>query len=378
MIEDRGSRIADFCNHELCELAKANHACIPMLRGLIRRNDVMSAPKNNQKNNPAAEIRNPQSENPQSQDGVLVIDKPEGLTSHDVVARVRKILGTRRVGHAGTLDPFATGVLVVCVNRATRLVQFLTGDDKEYVATMRLGFATDTGDLTGTPKTPVTDAGNITSEKVKEAFSRFLGPIKQIPPMYSAKKIGGVKLYEMARRGEEIERAPIVVEIKKLELLEPAESSGGAQVDAQTAPDEFSFRVVCSSGTYIRALAEEIGEIMGVGAHLTRLRRTRSGNCSLDSAVTLEELADLARSGPERRVMMIPMADTIAMPTLQIGSEERERVSHGRSIEHPEGERADYTNGALAKLCDKKNQLIAIAEFDSSKTLWRPRVVLID
>jgi tRNA pseudouridine55 synthase len=149
----------------------------------------------------------PQSENirkqgpqsPETEDGVLVIDKPEGLTSHDVVARVRKILRTRRVGHAGTLDPFATGALVVCVNRATRLVQFLTGDDKEYVATMRLGFATDTGDLTGTPKTPVTDAGHITSNKIQETFSRFLGPVKQIPPMYSAKKIGGVKLYEMAR-----------------------------------------------------------------------------------------------------------------------------------------------------------------------------------
>src|SRR4030095_11690044 len=183
---------------------------------------------------------------PRSQDGVLVIDKPEGLTSHDVVARARKILGTRRVGHAGTLDPFATGVLVVCVNRATRLVQFLTGDDKEYVATMRLGFATDTGDLTGTPKTPVTDAGNITSDKVRESFSRFLGPIKQIPPMNSAKKVGGVKLYEMARRGEEIERAPIAVEIKKLELLDPTGDSGRAQANAQTAPAEFSFRVVCS------------------------------------------------------------------------------------------------------------------------------------
>src|SRR5262247_2190540 len=351
--------------------ARGTDRCPTMLRGLIRWKDVMSVSKNNQKNNPVAEsdnpqsaIRDPRSENPQSTDGVLVIDKPEGLTSHDVVARVRKILGTRRVGHAGTLDPFATGVLVICVNRATRLVQFLTGDDKEYVATMRLGFATDTGDLTGMPKTPVTDTGIITSDKVQEAFSRFLGPIKQIPPMYSAKKVGGVKLYEMARRGEEIERAPIVVEIKKLELLGPAESSGGAQVDAQMAPDEFSFRVVCSSGTYIRALAEEIGAILGVGAHLTRLRRTRSGNCSLDSAVTLEKLADLAQSDPERR-LMIPMADTISMPMLQIGSEERERVSHGRSIEHPEGGRADYTNGALAKLCYKKNQLIAIAEFDS-------------
>jgi tRNA pseudouridine55 synthase len=344
----------------------------------------MSALKNNQKNNPVAEsdnpqsaIRNLQSEGPQSADGVLVIDKPEGLTSHDVVARVRKILGTRRVGHAGTLDPFATGVLVVCVNRATRLVQFLTSVDKEYVATMRLGFATDTGDLTGTPKTPVTDAGNITSDKVKEAFSHFLGPIKQIPPMYSAKKVGGVKLYEMARRGEEIARAPIAVEIKKLELLKPTAHPGQSQEDLQAARDEFTFRVVCSSGTYIRTLAEEIGALLGIGAHLTRLRRTRSGNCSLDDAVTLEELADLARSSPERRVI-IPMADSIVMPTVQIGSEERKRVSHGRSIEHPEGGRADYTNGALAKLCDKKNQLIAIAEFDASKTLWRPRVVLTD
>src|SRR5262247_4334269 len=127
-----------------------------------------------------SQSRSPQSQspNPQSLDGVLVIDKPEGLTSHDIVARVRKILKTRRVGHTGTLDPFATGALVVCVNRATRLVQFLTGDEKEYVATMRLGFATDTGDLTGTPKTFVTDAGNITSEKVIEAFRHFLGPIK--------------------------------------------------------------------------------------------------------------------------------------------------------------------------------------------------------
>jgi tRNA pseudouridine55 synthase len=342
----------------------------------------MSKLEKNQKNIPVAEINNPQSaiRNPQSADGVLVIDKPEGLTSHDVVARVRKILGTRRVGHAGTLDPFATGVLVVCVNRATRLVQFLTGDDKEYVATMRLGFATDTGDLTGTPKTPVTNAENITSDNVKETFIRFLGPIKQIPPMYSAKKVGGVKLYEMARRGEEIERAPIVVEIKKLELLNPNALFGQGQADSQTASGEFTFRVACASGTYIRTLAEEIGALLGVGAHLTRLRRIRSGNCSLDGAVTLEELADLARSGPERRIM-IPMADTIMMPALQVSDEERNRISHGRSIAPPapaEGCRADYANGALVKLCDKKNQLIAIAEFDSSETLWRPRVVLTD
>jgi len=315
----------------------------------------------------------------QPSDGVLIVDKPEGLTSHDVVARVRKILGTRRVGHAGTLDPFATGVLVVCVNRATRLVQFLTGDDKEYIATMRLGFATDTGDLTGTPKTLVTDAGHITSNKVQEALSRFLGPIKQIPPMYSAKKIGGVKLYEMARRGEEIERPPVVVEIKKLELLNTAGDSERAPVNAGTTLTEFSFRVACSSGTYIRALAEDIGALLGVGAHLTQLRRTRSGSCSIEDAVTLEELA---QSGQEDRVRMIPMAEAVTMPVVNISPEDRKRLSHGRSIEHSAENLGDchsaYANGVLAKLCDKKNQLIAIAEFDSGKTLWHPRVVLID
>ncbi|MBK8314752.1 MAG: tRNA pseudouridine(55) synthase TruB [Acidobacteria bacterium] len=157
-------------------------------------------------------------------DTVLIIDKPEGLTSHDVVSRVRKILKTRRVGHSGTLDPFATGVLVVCVNRATRLVQFLTGENKEYLATMRLGVATDTGDLTGTPISEATDAGSITAESIREALSHFRGRINQIPPMYSAKKIRGVKLYELARKGMEIEREPIEVEISELELCDSVTS----------------------------------------------------------------------------------------------------------------------------------------------------------
>lgn len=310
--------------------------------------------------------------NPQSQDGVLVIDKPEGWTSHDVVARVRKILKTRRVGHTGTLDPFATGALVVCINRATRLAQFLTGDDKEYLATMRLGFSTDTGDLTGTPNTPVTDARDITSDKVQGVFGRFRGRINQIPPMYSAKKVGGVKLYEMARRGEEIERKPIEVEIKELELCDSASNV------AQPASKEFSFRVVCSSGTYVRTLAEDIGKSLGVGAHLARLRRTRAGRCSLDAAVTLERLAELAQSGQIDQVM-ISMADAVAMPALQVGEEERKRISHGRSIEHPDvGRSGDWPDGALAKICDKKNQLVAIAEYDPVKILWRPRVVLTD
>jgi tRNA pseudouridine55 synthase len=312
-------------------------------------------------------------------DGLLVVDKPEGPTSHDVVARVRKLLKTRRVGHTGTLDPFATGALVVCVNRATRLVQFLTGDDKEYIATMRLGYGTDTGDLTGTPNTPVTDARNITSELVKGAFERFRGRIQQIPPMYSAKKIGGVKLYEMARRGEEIARAPVEVEIKTLELCDL--QAGAAQGEGQsltTAPVEFSFRVVCSSGTYIRTLAEDIGGFLGVGAHLSRLRRTRAGNCSLAAAVTLETLAELAQTGSVEQAM-ISMADAVLMPTVQVDQEDRKRIAHGRSIESPrETQCGERIHGALAKICDKNNQLLAIAEYDSGKSLWRPRLVLMD
>jgi tRNA pseudouridine55 synthase len=327
-------------------------------------------------------------------DGILAIDKPVGWTSHDVVARVRKILNTRRVGHTGTLDPFATGVLVVCVNRATRLVQFLTGDDKEYVATMRLGFGTDTGDLTGAPNTPLADVSGITPDRVREAFQPFLGHIRQVPPMYSAKKIGGVKLYELARRGEKIERPPVEVEIREIELLNSGNTAGPGVESGdpiRSEPGEYSFRVVCSSGTYIRTLAEEIGKVLGVGAHLIRLRRTRAGKCSLSGSVTLEKLNDLAQSG-QTHLAMVSMADAVALPVLQVGQEDCKRISHGRSFEHPverafpngtdsgePGEQlADRTHGALAKICDKKNQLIAVAEYDASKILWRPRVVLID
>jgi tRNA pseudouridine55 synthase len=314
----------------------------------------------------SAIMTNPQSaiRNPQSFDGVLVIDKPAALTSHDVVARVRKILRTRRVGHTGTLDPFATGVLVVCVNRATRLVRFLTGDDKEYVATMRLGFATDTADLTGKPVSSATDAGHITSEMVNEAFVRFRGRLEQVPPMYSAKKVGGVRLYEMARRGQQVERAPVEIEIKELELIP------GTRVF-----QDFSFRVVCSAGTYIRTLAEDIGEYLGVGAHLTQLRRTRAGQCGLNAAVSLERLAELTEAGRLDQAV-IPMADALAMPGLQVNEEECKRLSHGRSIGHPATQAGAWATGMQAKLSDKKNQLIAIAEFDASKRLWIPIVVL--
>lgn len=311
------------------------------------------------------ESHNPQSAtyNPQSQDGVLIIDKPADWTSHDVVAKVRKIVRTRRVGHTGTLDPFATGVLVVCVNRATRLVQFLTGNDKEYVATMRLGFATDTGDLTGEALLPVTDASHVTSDQVREVLNQFRGRIQQIPPMYSAKKIGGVRLHEMARRGEQIERQPIEIEIKELELEEHTES---------VQSPEFTFRVVCSAGTYIRTLAEDIGKALGVGAHLVSLRRTRAGFCRQSEAVTLEQLSELIEQKGLGEIL-IPMAAAVEFPEIPLSAEDCKSVAHGRSI----CRKGDWNNGARAKLCDGEGNLLAIAEFDAARSLWRPHLVLM-
>lgn len=298
-------------------------------------------------------------------DGILVIDKPADWTSHDVVAKVRKLMRTRRVGHTGTLDPFATGVLVVCLNRATRLAQFLTGDDKEYLATVRFGYATDTGDLTGNATGPVTDARHLTAEMVEAALAPLRGRIRQVPPMYSAKKVGGVKLYEMARRGEEIERAAIEVEIKKLEL------TNGALLQAEDAGcADFNLRVVCSSGTYIRALAEDIGRALGIGAHLTQLRRTRAGRCDLSRAVTLERLAELAEAG-RTEAALISMTEALAMPEVRLNAEEAARVAHGNTVRRA----VDYPAGTLLQLTDGQ-QLLAVAEYRADSRTLQPRVVL--
>ncbi|MBS1791240.1 MAG: tRNA pseudouridine(55) synthase TruB [Acidobacteria bacterium] len=301
--------------------------------------------------------------NSQSAEGILILDKPAGWTSHDVVAKVRKIMRTRRVGHTGTLDPFATGVLVVCINRATRLVQFLTSDEKEYQATMRLGFATDTGDLTGEPLLPVTDACHITSEQVREALKHFRGRIRQIPPMYSAKKVAGVRLHQLARRGEQIERQPIEIEIKELELVESAEPD---------SDQDFTFRVVCTTGTYVRTLAEDIGKQLGVGAHLISLRRTRAGSCTLAKAVSLERLSEVIEQNGLGEIL-IPMSEAIELPEIVLTAEECKIIAHGRSI----GRTTNLSNGAKAKLCDGERNLVAIAEYDADQTLWRPRLVLV-
>jgi len=210
--------------------------------------------------------------------GILIIDKPAGWTSHDVVAKLRGILREKRIGHGGTLDPMATGVLPVFVGQATRAVEFAERGRKEYIAGLRLGLSTNTQDITG----ETLDEGPVNAgrEDLEAICSRFTGEIRQIPPMYSAVKIGGKKLYELARRGQEVERVPRPVTIYELEILE------------QSDGENYVLRVVCSKGTYIRTLCHDIGEALGCGGCLCSLRRTMAAGFTLGQAVTLEQVQE--------------------------------------------------------------------------------------
>ncbi|MBR5571761.1 MAG: tRNA pseudouridine(55) synthase TruB [Oscillospiraceae bacterium] len=211
-------------------------------------------------------------------EGIVIIDKPAEWTSMDVCAKLRGILKTKKVGHAGTLDPMATGVLPVFVGQATRGVSFAESGDKEYVATLRLGLTTDTQDSTGTTLTtaPVT----ATRADVEAVLPRFTGEISQIPPMYSAIKIGGQKLYDLARQGKEVERKPRAVTIRELELLE------------QVSDTEYLLRIRCSKGTYIRTLCHDIGQVLGCGGVMATLRRTMAAGFTLEEAVTIDEVQE--------------------------------------------------------------------------------------
>ena len=209
-------------------------------------------------------------------EGILNIDKPQWLSSHDVVARVRRICGTRKVGHAGTLDPLATGVLLVCVGRVTRLSEYLMGQQKTYKATVRLGQTTNTYDAEGevTEERPF---AHISEAIIEQALNSFRGPIEQIPPIYSALKVDGQPMYKLARAGKEVELKPRPVTIYELDLLE-------------WKPPFLQLRIVCSTGTYIRSLAHDIGELLGCGGHITLLRRTAVGEFQISDAVSLDTL----------------------------------------------------------------------------------------
>ena len=263
-------------------------------------------------------------------DGVLVIDKPAGVTSHDVVARARHILHERRIGHTGTLDPFATGVLVILLGKATRLSQFMTGVDKEYEAIIRLGYSTDTGDRTGNPiPGPTTEARHWTEEEIEAALQSLRGDIDQMPPMYSAKKVEGKKLYELARRGESVERKPVRVCIYDFAAIRP---EGQLIKDNLDGTFDFHARVSCSSGTYVRTLAEDFGKRLYVGAHLAELRRTRVGDLGLDQAITLDELKIHFGEESIGAVLLPPGAALSWLPSLHLSAEDVRRANHGREV----------------------------------------------
>jgi tRNA pseudouridine55 synthase len=303
--------------------------------------------------------------------GALIIDKPEGLTSHDVVARVRRAARTRRVGHAGTLDPFATGVLVICLERATRLLQYLVGFDKEYLATVRTGFATDTQDLTGKQITPLAPSDPLSLDLVTIVLKAFVGRQEQTPPMFSAKKVAGERLYVAAREGREVERRPVPITVSAMDLLALHE------VNADGTRD-FVIRVRCSSGTYVRTLAHDIGARLGTGAHLSALRRTAVGHFHVEDALTLDEVERRGGEGTLAALLIKPAAVLGHLPMLQIGDADLQRVTNGRELPLAGDETGSEAIVPEAmRICDRSGELVAVGEVDLGRRSIRPRVVLI-
>ncbi len=303
-------------------------------------------------------------------DGLLIIDKPEGMTSHDVVDRVRRILKTKRVGHTGTLDPFATGVLVMLVGKATRLAQFLDKDEKEYEAVIQFGFETDTGDRTGMQNAECRMQNDGVAEKLSTVdwgiiLNRFRGEIDQLPPMYSAKKVDGKKLYEHARKGVAVERKTVKVRISELEVVAPSYSD-----DLGLGTWNVGLRVVCSAGTYIRTLAEDIGRTVGTGAHLQELRRTRAGKFGIPQAVTIEELE--AEEEPVKR--LLPINNAVGhLPEFILSDERIERTRNGLSTRVESGR---FQDGENIRMILDSGELIAIGVYRESEISIRPKVVL--
>ncbi len=286
--------------------------------------------------------------------GVLVVDKPVGMTSHDVVQIIRKGTNIRRAGHTGTLDPRASGVLVILIGPAVRLSEYVSASDKRYQAVIELGTATDTYDADGEvlSSSPV----NITEEQFNTELQKFIGEIQQVPPPYSAIKVKGRKAYEMAREGEEVELAPRIINVYNLELLE-------------WDPPEAVIDVYCSSGTYVRSLANDLGQALGCGAHLTGLRRTKSGRFTLRDAVQLRKLREAFDNGTWYQYL-IPAAEALSdWPALELTPDQMEEVRHGHRIPGST-EYGDHVRGI-----SEQGELVALLMLDPETSEWQPKKV---
>lgn len=278
--------------------------------------------------------------------GVVAVDKPQGMTSHDVVNRVRRLFHTKRVGHTGTLDPLATGVLVLCLGQATRIVEYLTADRKRYTAGVRFGVSTNSQDITG-QETSRIDSSHLAVDDVRSILPQFTGLIQQVPPMVSAVHHEGKRLYELARQGIEVERAARTVEIHNLELI-----------DFAPGPEAFAtLDVECSSGTYIRTLASDIGEALGTGACMESLRRTRTGASTLADCVTLDELSVRAEQGTLDSCLTPIAAALGSWPRYTMSEAELVDIRHGRSI----SAEALGCDGQPLLLLDESGAAMAIA-----------------
>lgn len=294
--------------------------------------------------------------------GILVVDKPRGWTSHDVVARVRRLAGQRQVGHGGTLDPLATGVLPLGLGSATRLLEYLSAGGKTYEATVRLGAAMNTYDADGES---VAEAPwqHVSEAMLRAALPAFTGTIEQRPPAFSAIKRNGRPLYELARRGEAVEAPPRRVTIDAIELL-------------RFAPPDFDLRVVCSSGTYIRSLAHDLGRALGSAAHLVALRRTRVGEIVLADALTIEQLALAGR--PLLAARLLPADRAVQhLPAIVLDAAASVDVRHGRD---PDPGSIRITPGSTEILCrayDRAGAFIALLRYDAQHERWRPHKVFV-
>jgi tRNA pseudouridine55 synthase len=289
--------------------------------------------------------------------GVLVIDKPPGLTSHDVVDRVRRILQQRAVGHLGTLDPLATGVLPLVVGNLTRLAQFYTASEKTYEGVIRFGFATDTYDAEGEPTSPQQTV-QVSLEELRDRAGRFRGAVEQMPPPFSAKKIHGVPAYKLARKHKQVPLKPVQVEIKEFNILD-------------VHGDRAGFRARVASGTYLRSVAHDMGQEMGCGAHLESLRRTMLGEFELADAHTLEELDAATNGGRSEELFVHPRKLLPQFPSVAANEETVGLIRNGRAVNLPELSRARQV-----KVFYGQRELIAIATRVAG-TLFHPKIVLV-
>ena len=296
-------------------------------------------------------------------DGVLVIDKPEGPTSHDVLAQARRALGEKRVGHTGTLDPLATGVLPLVFGRATRLVRFLIASDKEYEATILFGVTTDTLDVTGEETSR--SGGSPSRDALVAALRAFEGEQMQVPPAYSAKKVGGRRAYDFARRDEPVELAPVPVRVSRLALLE-------------VGNDRCRVSLTCSAGFYVRSLVRDLGERVGTGACLEALRRTRSGEFTIDEAIPLDALEPPEPGARVPDPGLIPMEKLLrAFPAVTVTAEGLTRVSHGQQVRPVDVAGALPSSSEWIRLLDRDGALVGLGTPQRVSGFLHPEVVLI-